>query len=70
MDGVVKKIQAMCAGRSDEHPQKRTPTLLTDAPSHSMMHNTLFGRRIQANPGAAAEGFDCGAAFCALTGGE
>ena len=42
MDGVVKKIQAMCAGRSDGHPQKHTPTLLTDAPSHSMMHNTFF----------------------------
>ena len=53
MDGVVKKIQAMCAGRSDGHPQKRTPTLLTDAPSHSMMRYTLFGRRIQANPGAS-----------------
>ena len=73
MDGVVKKIQAMCAGRSDEHLQKRAPTLLTDAPSHSMMHNTLLGgafKPIRELPGAAAEGFDCGAAFCALTGGE
>lgn len=42
MDGVVKKIQAMCAGRSDGHPQKHTPTLLTDAPSHSMMRYTPF----------------------------
>lgn len=42
MDGVVKKIQAMCAGRSDGHSQKRAPTPLTDAPSHSMMRYTPF----------------------------
>ena len=44
MDGVVKKIQAMCAGRSDEHPQKPDPIDRCAFPQYDALYALCVAR--------------------------